>query len=104
MKSKNKHSLWVNLAVYDYFLVPNNLNLPDGNCAIRNLMGIEKQIDPDAIAPYKISAKEAEPYMQQEVTQSMEQISSLFSNVVAIALQNNKGNSRDAAKSADPTQ
>jgi hypothetical protein len=34
----------------------------------------------------------------------MEQISSLFSNVVAIALQNNKGNSRDAAKSADPTQ
>ncbi|MEG4633069.1 hypothetical protein QUB56_26395 [Microcoleus sp. AR_TQ3_B6] len=104
MKSKNKHSLWVNLAVGDYFLVPNNLNLPDGNCAIRNLRGIEKQVDPDAIAPYEISAKDAEPYMRQEVTQAMEQISSLFSNVVAIALQNRKGNSTDAAKSADPTQ
>jgi hypothetical protein len=34
----------------------------------------------------------------------VEQISSLFSNVVAITLQNSKGDSRDGAKSADPTQ
>jgi hypothetical protein len=37
-------------------------------------------VDPKSITLYEISAKEAEPYMQQEVTQAMEQISSLFSN------------------------
>lgn len=104
MKSQDKYSLWLDLAVGDYFLIPNNLILPDGNCVIRSLMGVEKQVDPVAIAPYEISPKDAEPYMQQEVTQAMEQISSLFSNVVAIALQNSKGNSRDAAKSTAPTQ
>jgi len=36
------------------------------------MMGLEKQVDPEAIAPYEISAKDAEPYMQKEVIQAME--------------------------------
>ncbi|MEH2179647.1 hypothetical protein [Nostoc sp.] len=84
--------------------MPNNLILPDGNFTIRSLMGIKKQVAPEAIAPYEISAKDAEPYMQQEVTQAMEQISNLFSNVVTISLQKSKGNTTDCAKSADPAQ
>jgi len=104
MRVSNRHSLWRDSKQGCYFLIPDSQDLPDGNCTIRQLQGTEKQVDPAAIAPYEISAKDAEPYMRQEVTQAMEQISSLFSNVVAIALQNSKGNSTDAAKSADPTQ
>jgi hypothetical protein len=104
MNTSNRYSLWRDFNRGLYFLIPNNQELPIGNCMIRQLKGIEKRVDPEAIAPYKISAKDAEPYMRQEVTQTMEQISSLFSNVVAIALQNSKGNSKDAAKAADPSQ
>jgi hypothetical protein len=104
MRTSNHYSLWRDIKQRLYFLIPENQELPNGNCTIRRLSGMEKHVDPEAIAPYKISAKEAEPYMQQEVTQAMEQISSLFSNVVAIALQNSKGNANDSAKSADPAQ
>ena len=104
MSVSNQHSLWRESKQGSYFLIPDSQDLPNGNCTIRQLKGIEKQVDREAIAPYEISAKDAEPYMRQEVTQAMEQISSLFSNVVAITLQNSKGNSRHVAKSADPTQ
>jgi len=104
MKSSFETFLWLEPIQHRYFLIFNSQELRNGNIVIRNLVGTEKQVDPEAIAPYEISAKEAEPYMQQEVTQAMEQISSLFSNVVAIALQNSKGNSTDAAKAADPSQ
>jgi hypothetical protein len=72
---QNKLSLWINSKKKQYFLIPDNQKLPKGNDVIRRLMGIEQQIDLAAIAPYEISAKEAEPYMQQEVTQAMEEIS-----------------------------
>jgi hypothetical protein len=104
MNSDNQVSLWLEPIQHRYFLIPDKQELLNGNCCIRKMTGLEKLVDPEAIAPYEISAKDAEPYMRQEVTQAMEQISSLFSNVVAISLQNSKGNSRDAAKSADPTQ
>jgi hypothetical protein len=104
INSDNQVSLWLEPRQHRYFLIPDNQELLNGNCCIRKMMGLEKQVDPEAIAPYEISAKDAEPYMQKEVIQAMEQISSLFSNVVAIPLQNRKGNSTDAAKSADPTQ
>jgi hypothetical protein len=104
MNTSNQYSLWRDFKRGLYFLIPDNQDLPIGNCRIRQLKGIEKRVDPEAIAPYEISAKDAEPYMRQEVTQSIEQISSLFSNVVSLALQNTKGDSRDGAKSADPTQ
>ena len=104
MPTSEQYSLWRNCEQGSYFFIPNGQELPNGNYRIRQLKGIEKQVDPEAIAPYEISAKDAEPHMRQEVTQAMEQISSLFSNVVAIALQNSKGNANDSAKSADPTQ
>ncbi|MHC5719620.1 MAG: hypothetical protein ACYTX0_48160, partial [Nostoc sp.] len=104
MKTSDRSSLWRNSDQRKYFLIPDDQELENGNCTICQLKGIEKHVDPAAIAPYEISAKDAEPYMQQEVTQAMEQISSLFSNVVAIALQSSKGNTADAAKTADPNQ
>jgi hypothetical protein len=104
MKTSNQSSLWRDSDRGIYFLIPDEQELASGNCTIRQLKGIEMQVDPNAIAPYKISAKDAEPYMQQEVTQAMEQISSLFSDVVTIALQSSKGNTTDSTKSADPTQ
>ena len=42
--------------------------------------------------------------MQQEVYLAMEKISSLFSNVVSIAMQKSKTNSADVEKSVNPTQ
>ncbi|HEY9850964.1 MAG TPA: hypothetical protein V6D28_15960 [Leptolyngbyaceae cyanobacterium] len=104
MNTLNQSSLWRDSERGIYFLIPDAQELAIGNCTIRQLKGIEKQVDSEAIAPYEISAKDAEPYMRQEVTQAMEQIASLFSNVLAISLENNKGNSNDSAKSADPNQ
>jgi uncharacterized phage infection (PIP) family protein YhgE len=104
MKTPSRYSLWCSSNRHLYFLIPDNQDLPSGNFKIHKLAGIERQVDLKALAPYEISAKEAEPYMQQEVTQAMEQISSLFSNVVTIALQNSKGSASDAAKSTDPAQ
>lgn len=96
--------LWFDSERGLYFLIPKNIDLPVGDCVIRKVEGIEKQVDPEAIAPYEISAEEAEPYMQQEVTQAMEQISSLFSNVVAIALQNSNASTSGETGAADPAQ
>jgi len=104
MKASNQYHLWRDCGQGRYFLIPNDQKIPSGNCIIRQIRGIEKRVSLNVIAPYEISAKDAEPYMQQEIDQAMEEISSLFSNVVAIALQNSKGDSRDGAKSADPTQ
>jgi hypothetical protein len=104
MKISNSSSLWRDSVRGTYFLIPDNQELFSGDCTIRQLKGAEKHVDPDKIAPYEISAKDAEPYMHQEVTQAMEQISSLFFNVVAIALQNSKGNTTGTPKSADPNQ
>jgi hypothetical protein len=104
INSDNQVSLWLEPIQHRYFVIPDNQELLNGNCCIRKMMGLEKQVDPEAIAPYEISAKDADPYRRQEVVQAMEQISSLFSNVVAITLQNSKGNAKDSAKSADPAQ
>jgi hypothetical protein len=67
MKTSNQFSLWRDSVRGTYFLIADNQELASGNCTIRQLKGIEKQVDPAAIALYEISAKEAEPYMQQEV-------------------------------------
>jgi len=104
MKNKKQCSLWFSREKTIYFLIPNNIDLSDGDCVIHQIKGVEKQVNLEVIAPYEISAKDAEPYMQQEVTEAMEQISSLFSNVVAISLQNSKGNTSDSKKASDPDQ
>ncbi|HLO49660.1 MAG TPA: hypothetical protein VK211_14695, partial [Kamptonema sp.] len=74
MNTLNQSSLWRDSERGIYFLIPDAQELAIGNCTIRQLKGIEKQVDSEAIAPYEISAKDAEPYMRQEVTQAMEQI------------------------------
>jgi len=104
MKSSSESSIWLEPIQHRYFLILNGQELRNGNIVIRNLAGLDKRVDPEAIAPYEISAKDAERYMRQEVTQAMEQISDLFSNVVAIALQSSTGKTADSTKSADPTQ
>jgi len=104
MKNTEQYSLWVSHKENIYFLIPNYAELPDGDCVIRQIKGVEKQVNPEALTVYEISAKDAEPYMQREVTQAMEQISSLFSNLVAIVLQNSKESTSGTEKSANPDQ
>ncbi|NJL86908.1 MAG: hypothetical protein HC886_14595 [Leptolyngbyaceae cyanobacterium SM1_1_3] len=90
MESSNKHTLWVSKKERIYFLIPDAVVLPDGNYTIRQIRGIERQVKLEAIAPYKISAQEAEPYMQEEVAQILALLSGLCSSVVNVTLDNSK--------------
>lgn len=51
INSDNQVSLWLELTQHRYFLIPDNQELLNGNCCIRKMMGLEKQVDPEAIAP-----------------------------------------------------
>ncbi|MEQ8753695.1 MAG: hypothetical protein RID09_09270 [Coleofasciculus sp. G1-WW12-02] len=104
MKTSNQHSLWCSSNRQLYFLIPDNQHLPSGNFKIHQLAGIERQVDLKALAPYEISAKDAEPYMQQEVAQVINQVSSLFSNIVGITIQNSKHSSTNSEQTADSAQ
>ncbi|MBE9129645.1 MULTISPECIES: hypothetical protein [unclassified Coleofasciculus] len=90
MNNAEKYILWTSKKRSSYFLIPNYAVLPNGDYVIRQIQGIEKQVAPKALIPYEISAKDAEPYMQQEIAQVMNQVSSLFSDIVGITIQNSK--------------
>ncbi len=104
MKTANQHFLWCSSNRQLYFLIPDNQHLSSGNFKIHQLAGIERQVDLKALAPYEISAKDAEPYMQQEIAQVMNQVSSLFSNIVGITIQNSKHSSTNSKQAADSAQ
>lgn len=95
MTTSSTVSLWRGSTRGVYFLIPDNEELSHGTYTIYQIRGLKKQVDLESLKSYEISAAAAEPYMQKEVTLIVTHISSLFSSIVAINL-------NDQEKSSHP--
>jgi len=58
-----------------FFLVPTEVELPEGDCTIITLLGQERQVDPAALEPYVVPRELAEAYLSGQMRRGLEHVS-----------------------------
>lgn len=51
-----------------HFLVPEAADLPEGDLALRTASGRERDVDPEAVAPYEVTEDEAKAWLKDQVS------------------------------------
>lgn len=61
-----RNSLWSDEARTRHFVLPADTNLPTGSFVLRTVTGKQRQVDPDAVAPFEVSQQEAKDWVKAE--------------------------------------
>ncbi|WP_446399412.1 YbjN domain-containing protein [Coleofasciculus sp. C1-SOL-03] len=85
MDNENNSSLWTTVSLSHYFLIPNNQELPNGNCIILTSSGNKKTVDLNALAPFEITEDAAKSHVQAEMSHSLKQAKNGLSNFIVMA-------------------
>jgi hypothetical protein len=70
-----KYTLWSDQYHVWFFLVPTDVELPEGDCTIITLLGREMQVDPAALEPYVVLRELAEAYLSGQMRRGLEHVS-----------------------------
>lgn len=98
MKNNLKYSLWSDATQTRYFLIPDDSKIVIGNFFISNLDGERKEVDRTALNHFEITESEAQAYLQNEISQAIEDAKNAFSNVVTFSLEKESPPSQSSAK------
>jgi len=75
-------SLWKNLSSNHFFIIPDEIELPAGDLAIRNLIGERRKADGASLAPYEVTEKQATEWMKGKVGNLLEGVRGWLDNAV----------------------
>lgn len=64
MNTEPKYILWVNADLSQYYLIPTEASLPEGDLLLHTLAGRAQQVDAEAAATWVVSRAEAETFLQ----------------------------------------
>lgn len=98
MNIEAKRTLWLDSTRSHYFLIPDSRDILNGDFIIYNLNNEKIKIDRTALNPFEITESEAQAYLQNEISQAIEDAKNAFSNVVTFSLEKESPPSQSSAK------
>ncbi len=79
--------LYINSTQTQYYLIPADLPLPEGDLMIRNTTGEERLVDKTSVSAFEISAEDAQQHIQDKMSQGLEQTKNAFVDFLRLAAQ-----------------
>jgi hypothetical protein len=101
---KNMILLWISTVSPYYFLIPNDVEFSKGDFIIYTLNGDEKKVDFMGIEPFVAVQEEVKSYLQAEMSQALERVKQIFSEILIFSAQTSTKNTSSTPSSTTDSQ
>ena len=90
MNTKAATSLWIDSTRSQYFLIPDNQEIPSGDFEISAINGNKKTVLLNEIASFEVTESEAKDHLQIETSRGLEKFKKSFLHLIICSNQDNK--------------